>query len=217
LESPDAVATVAGDRATPHLPYWKVRSRVSSMESEIPPRDPSHALADLAAADGARERLASGLRLPAGLHPVLAVAVALQIGAGAVGIAEQTTAGMAAVLGGLVVLFAVTAWAVLRFRQINGVRVDGFASQIVLGTGVTASTTYVAAFVAATWAAFEAAWWVVLVAAVCGGAGYAWGARQWWLAFGADPAGHADGASPRVLALLLAATCLGLAVLMIAG
>jgi hypothetical protein len=187
------------------------------MESSIPPRDPSHALADLAAADVARERLAAGLRLPAGLHPVLAVAVALQIGAGAVGIAEQTTAGMVAVLCGLVVLLAATAWALLRFRQINGVRVDGFASQVVLGTGVTASTTYVAAFVTATWAAFESTWWLVLVAAVCGGVGYAWGARQWWLAFRADPAGHAGGASPRVLALLVAATCLGLVVLMIAG
>ena len=143
--------------------------------------------------------------------------MAIQIGAGAVGIARQTPAGMVAVVAGLVVLFAVTAWALLRFRQINGVRVDGFASQIVLGTGVMASTTYVAAFVTATWAAFESTWWLVLVAAVCGGVGYAWGARRWWSAFRADPAGHADGASPRVLALLVAATCLGLAVLMIAG
>jgi hypothetical protein len=185
------------------------------MESSATPREPSRAQADLMAADLARDRLAARLRLPRGLHPVLAVAVALQIGAGAVGIARQTSAGM--VVAGLAVLFAVTVWALLRFRQINGVRVDGFASQIVLGTGVTASTSYVAAFVTATWAAFESIWWLVLAAAVCGGVGYAWGARRWWSAFQADPEGHAGGASPRVLALLVAATCLGLAAVMIAG
>lgn len=187
------------------------------MESETAPRDPSHARGDLAAADQARERLAARLRLPAGLHPALALAIAIQIGTAAVGIARQTPQGMAVVGAGLVVLLAVTAWALVRFRQINGVRVDGLASQIVLGTGVTATTAYIVAFVSATWAAFEAAWWLVVIAAAAGGVGYAWGAHQWWSAFRADPAAHAGGASPRALALLAASACLGLAVLLIAG
>ena len=187
------------------------------MESSSVPHDPSQARTDLAAADVARERMTKRLRLPVGLHPVLAVAIAIQIGTAAVGIARQTDAGMVVAGIGLVVLLVVTAWALLRFRQINGVRVDGFASQIVLGTGVTATTAYVAAFVVATWAAFESTWWLVAIAAVVGGVGYAWGARQWWSAFRADPASHAGGASPRVLALLAATACLGLAVLIIAS
>ena len=187
------------------------------MESPNPPRDPSQARADLAAAEVARERLTGGLRLPSGLHPVLAAAIAIQIGTAAVGVARQTTAGMAVVGAGLVVLLAVTAWALLRFRQINGVRVDGFASQIVLGKGVTATSAYIVGFVIAMWAAFESTWWLVAVAAVAGGVGYAWGVREWWSAFRADPTTHSHGASSRVLALLAATACLGLAVLVIAS
>lgn len=185
------------------------------MESTHPPQDPSHALTELAAADLARARLAARLQLPTGLHAALALAIALQIGTAAVGIARQTTAGMAIAGAGLAVLLAVTAWALLRFRQINGVRVDGFASQIVLGTGVTASSAYIVGFVIASWAAFESTWWLVAIAAVAGGVGYAWGARQWWSAFRADPAEHSRGASPRVLALLAATACLGLVGLLI--
>lgn len=187
------------------------------MESVNPPRDPSDALADLAAADLARERMAAGLRLPSGLHLALAIAIAVQIATAAVGVARQTSAGMAVVGAGLVVLFSVTAWTLLRFRQINGVRVDGLASQIILGTGVTASSAYIVGFVIATWAAFESTWWLVAVAAAAGGVGYAWGAHQWWSAFRADPEAHYRGASPRVLALLAATACLGLAVLLVAG
>ena len=187
------------------------------MESFIPPRDPSDASAALAAADLARDRLSSRLRLPAGFLPALGVAVTLQIGTAAVGIAQQTPAGMAVLGVGLVALLAVAAWALLRFRRINGVRVDGFASQVVLGTGAVATGAYVTAFVAATWAAFEGAWWLVVLAAVAGGVGYALGARQWWEAYRADPASHAGGASPRVLALLAATACVGLMVLLVAG
>lgn len=187
------------------------------MESNDPPRDSDHARAELAAADAARDRLSGGVRLPDGLHPALAVAVALQIGTAAVGIAAQTLAGMAVVAVGLLLFLGVAAWALLSFRRVNGVRVDGFASQIVLGTGATASTAYVGAFVAATWAAFESQWWLVLVASVAGGVGYALGARQWWRAYRGDPAAHAGGSTPLVLALLAASAVVGLVVLVVVG
>ncbi len=183
------------------------------MESATTP-DPD-VRAELALAELARERLTSGLRLPPGLHPVLAVGLAIQIGTAAVGIAQQTTRGMAVVGAGLLVLLAVTVWALVRFRQVNGVRVDGFASQVVLGASTVATTAYLGAFVVATWAAFESTWWLVAIAAGVGGVGYAWGAHRWWSAFRADPASHAGGASPRVLVLLAAAICLGLAVLLV--
>ncbi len=114
---------------------------------------------------------------------------------------------------GLVAYFGVAGWALLRFRRINGVRVDGFASQVVLGTGVTASGAYVGAFVVATWAAFESQWWLVVLAAVVGGVGYALGARQWWHAYRADPAARAPGSSPLVLAILALSAVAGMVVL----
>lgn len=185
------------------------------MESQTPPRDPDHARADLAAADAARARLSGGLRLPEGLHPALAVAIALHLGTAAVGIAAQTAVGMVLLGAGLVAYFGVAGWALLQFRRINGVRVDGFASQIVLGTGVTASVTYVGAFVVATWAAFESQWWLVALASVAGGVGYALGARQWWRAYRTDPAAHATGSSPVVLALLALSAVAGMVVLVV--
>ena len=111
----------------------------------------------------------------------------------------------------------VAGWALLRFRRINGVRVDAFASQVVLGTGATATCTYVGAFVAATWGAFESQWWLVVVAAVVGGVGYALGARQWWRAYRTDPAAHAAGSSPLVLAILALAAVVGLVALVVVG
>lgn len=67
---------------------------------------------------------------------------------------------------------------------------------------------------AATWAAFESRWWLVGAAAVAGGAGYAFAVLRWWHAYRHDPARHAGGASPRMLAVF---ACLGLVALLAAG
>lgn len=56
------------------------------------PEDPGQALA---AADRASHLLAAGLRLPAGFHPALAAAMAVQIGTAAYGIAAQSGTGLA--------------------------------------------------------------------------------------------------------------------------
>jgi hypothetical protein len=185
------------------------------MENVASPRDPHDARVELIAADHARERLAAGLRLPRGLHPALAVAVAAQIGTAGLGIAEQSAAGLAVLLAGLAGLLVIAALLLHRFRLINGVRVDGLASQVVLGTGTTSSLTYLSSLAAATWAAFESLWWLVAVVAVAGGVGYALGARQWWRAYRINPAAHASGASPRQLAWLAVIACLGLAALLV--
>ena len=187
------------------------------MESNPAPQNPDDPRAVLVAADQARERLAGGLRLPPGFHPALAAAVAVQVGAAAYGIASQAAAGLAVALAGVAVFLGVAALSLYRFRRINGVRVDGLASQIVLGTGATSTMVYVGAFGAATWAAFESRWWLVAVAAVAGGVGYAFGALRWWHAYRHDPAAHAGGASPRVLALLAVVACVGLVALLIGG
>src|SRR5215218_8216018 len=118
------------------------------MESSPAPQNPDDPRSELAVADQARQRLAAGLRLPTGLHPLLAAAVAVQVGAGACGIAAQTTAGLAVALAGIAVLMGVAALLLHEFRRINGVRVDGLSSQIVLGTGGTSTLIYLGGFAA---------------------------------------------------------------------
>src|SRR4051794_40632162 len=187
------------------------------MESKPGLQNPDDPRSELAVADQARQRLADGLRLPTGLHPVLAAAVAVQVGAAAYGIAAQTTVGLAVALAGVAVLMGVAALMLYRFRRINGVRVDGLSSQIVLGTGGTSTLIYLAGFGVATWAAFDSRWWFVAAAAVAAGVGYAFGTFRWWHAYRDDPSGHVGGASPRVLAALGVLACLGLVALLIAG
>jgi hypothetical protein len=187
------------------------------MESTPVPQTPGDPRSELAMADQARQRLAAGLRLPTGLHPVLAAAVAVQVGAAAYGIAAQTVAGLAVALAGVAVLMGVAALLLYQFRRINGVRVDGLSSQIVLGTGGISTLVYMVGFGAATWAAFESRWLLVATAAVAAGVGYAFGTLRWWHAYRHDPATHAPGASPRVLAALAVLACLGLVALLIAG
>ncbi len=139
------------------------------------------------------------------------------MGTAAHGIANHAGAGFAVGLVGVAVFLGVAALSLYQFRRINGVRVDGLASQIVLGAGAMSTLAYVCAFGAATWAAFESRWWLVAAAAVAGGVGYAFGALRWWHAYRQDPAAHTGGASPRVLAVLAAVACLGLVALMVAG
>ena len=169
----------------------------------------------LAAADRARDRLTTGLRLPTGLFPALAIAIAVQVGAAAYGIAAQTTAGLAVVLAGAALFLGVAAFILVQFRRVNGVRVDGLASTIVLGTGTASTLVYMATFAVATFAAFESHWWLVVTAAVAGGAAYSLSALHWWRGYRRNPVERTGGASPRTLALLALAACVGFAVLMV--
>ena len=115
------------------------------------------------------------------------------------------------------VLMGVAAFLLYQFRRINGVRVDGLSSQIVLGTGGASTLVYMGGFGAATWAAFESRWWLVAVAAVVAGVGYAFGTFRWWRAYRHDPAAHEGGVSPRVLAVLAVLAFLGFVALLVAG
>lgn len=171
----------------------------------------------LAAADGSRQRLADSLRLPSWLHVLLAAGVTAQVAAAAYGIAAQTVAGLGVVLAGLAVFGLVAALMLSWFRRTNGARVDGLTSQLLLGGGTLTSLVYLASFGAATWAAFESVWWLVLLAALVGGTGYAVGARRWWKLYRHDPATHTAGASPRVLVGLGVTACVGLTVLLLVG
>src|SRR4051794_36189714 len=187
------------------------------MESNPGLQNPGDPRSELAVAEQARQGLAAGLRLPTGLHPVLAAAVAVQVGAAAYGIAAQTTAGLAVALAGVAVLMGGAALLLHQFRRINGGRIGGLSSQIVLGTGGTSTLVYLGGFGVATWAAFESRWWLVAAAAVAAGVGYAIGTLRWWHAYRNDPAARAGGVSPRVLAALAVLACLGFVALLVAG
>jgi len=160
------------------------------------PSDPS---GELAAAEVARQRLTGGLRLPSWFHTSLGVAVTIQIGAAAYGIAEQTGRGIAVAVAGCLP-FVLVAWVqVARFRRLNGVRVDGFVSRAVLGTSTWAVLAEGAGLAGAVWAAMEDQAGLAGAVAVAGGAGYAAAARLWWRAYQRDPAGHARAESPATL------------------
>jgi hypothetical protein len=186
-------------------------SIMESSSGHPTPEDPRSALA---AADRARDRLTADIRLPRGLFPALAVAIAAQIAAAAYGISAQTGTGVAVALVGAAAFLAVAALLLSQFRRINGVRVDALASTIILGTGTTSTTVYLATFAAATWAAFESRWWLVLTVAGAGGLAYGFSAHRWWRTYQSDPVARAGGASPRMLAVLALVACVGGLVLM---
>ncbi|SDI99234.1 hypothetical protein SAMN05444157_1172 [Frankineae bacterium MT45] len=187
------------------------------MESNQAPENPDDPGSALAVANQTRQRLAASLRLPTGFYPKLAAAIAVQVGTAAFGIASQTPAGLVVALAGVAFFLAVAALLLRQFRRTNGVKVDGLASQIVLGSAITSTLIYVAAIGVATWAAFASRWWLVAVASGVGGVGYAYGVVRWWHAYQLDPAPRAGGASSRVLVALAVVAVAGLAVLLIAG
>lgn len=170
---------------------------LSNMESNAP--TPDEAAAALREAEVSRDRLASGVRLPPRFHFWIGVAIAIQIGTAAIGIAEQSLAGATLAAVG-VLLFLVEAFAQLRaFRRLNGVWLGGLVSKVVLGTGTFASTVYTLAFAAATWAAFEHQWWLTVLCAAAGGVGYAAGGIRWVRAYREDPLRHGRGESTVML------------------
>ena len=174
------------------------------MESSERAPTPSEAQAAIADAESARTRLAGSLRLPSFFYSSIGAAAAVQIWTGATGIADQRTWGMAVIAGGLVVFVLVLVVQLARFRRLNGAWLGGLASQSL------ASSTYVPAFAAATWAAFAGAVWLTAIAAVAGGAVYTWTGRRWWRRYQGAPAEHSRGENTVVL---VAAVVLALAFL----
>jgi len=184
------------------------------MESNLTPDEAAAALAE---AERSGARLAADLRLPRFFHQSLAIAIAVQIATSALGVAIDATWARI-VLGVGVLVFVVVACALLvSFRRTNGASVGGLASRVVFGSGNLASTTYCLALGAAVWAAFAEAWWLVGVAALAGGVGYAVSGARWLRAYRADPAAHSRGESTAVLAAIAAFALAGLVLLVVVG
>jgi hypothetical protein len=116
---------------------------------------------------------------------LIGAAVAVQIATAVIGIASADDIGAteATVVGwvaaGVVVFLVAALVEVVRFRRINGVRLDGFTSRVVLGTDLWASLSYGGAAVVAYVAADSGLPWLALLVASAGGAAYALCGRRW--------------------------------------
>ncbi len=187
------------------------------MENTQKPRVPSAAEASAALndAEAARATLAQSTKMPPWFFASIGAAIAVQIATTAVGVAHPSSSTLAAFASGIAVLVAVAGVQLARFQQLNGVRLGGLLSRVVLGTGTLASASYAVAGTAAILEAFDKRWWLVATSSIIGGALYALNGRRWLRAYRTEPASHARGESLTWLALLTVAALAGLALLLL--
>jgi hypothetical protein len=185
---------------------------LSNMESTPRPPTAAEATAALADAEASRAGLARGIATPSWFFTSMSVAIATQIAATAVAFG----AGIPWLpVAGLVVFVAVAGVQLARFRRRNGVWLGGFASRVVLGTGMAASLSYVVALGASIWAAYGSRWALVALWSAAGGAAYALSGRRWMRAYRAEPEVHGRGESVAWLALLSVVAVAGLVLLLL--
>jgi hypothetical protein len=185
------------------------------MANTEPDPTPEAAAAALVEAEASRTRLAGTLVLPSFFYAAIGAAVAVQIATTAFTIADDRGWAHAIRLGGVAFFALVAAIQLLRFRQLNGVRLGGLASRVVLGTATAASISYVLALGSSAWAGFNRMWWLVTVCAVAGGAAYALSGLRWWRRHQGDPASHSRGESAGLIAILGAVAVAGLVLLVL--
>jgi hypothetical protein len=175
----------------------------------------AEASAALNDAEEARATLAQSTEMPSWFFASLGAAIAVQIASTAVGVANPSTSTLAALASGIAVLVAVAGVQLARFRQLNGVRLGGLLSRVVLGTGTLASASYAVAAMTAILGAFDKRWWLVATSSIIGGALYALNGRRWLRAYRSEPAVHARGESLTWLALLSLVALAGLVLLLL--
>jgi hypothetical protein len=179
------------------------------MESKPTAAEASAALRD---AESSRAALARGIATPSWLFSSIGAVIAVQIAGTAVGFGI----GSPWLVIAAQVPFAAAAGVQLpRFRRLNGVWLGGFASRVVLGTGMFASVSYAAALGAAIWAAYGSRWWLVGLCALAGGGAYAFSGRRWMRTYRTEPAVHGRGESAAWLAALVLTALAGVALLLI--
>jgi hypothetical protein len=187
------------------------------MENSEPDPTPEGATAALVEAEASRTRLAVALVLPSFFYAAIGAAVAAQIATTAATIADDGGWALAIRLGGVALFVLVAAIQLVRFRQLNGVRLGGLASRVVFGTATAASIAYVLALGASAWAGFNRMWWLVAVCAIAGGAAYAVSGLRWWRRYQGDPASHSRGESAGLLVILGALAVAGIVLLAVLG
>jgi hypothetical protein len=187
---------------------------LSNMESNSERPTTAEASAALTDAETSRATLAHGIATPSWFYTSISAAIAVQIATTAAGIGAGEPLVLAA---GLAVFAAVAGLQLARFRRVNGVWLGGFASRVVLGTGIPASASYAIALAAALWAAYDELWWLVALWSIAGGAAYALSGRRWLRGYRALPAVHGRGEPAGWLVVAGLAALAGLALLMING
>lgn len=201
---------------TSYLPCWKVRRILSTMETSGRRPTPDDAAAALLEATSARDQLSHQLTLPSWFYTSIGLSVVVQTASLAVGVADQSSAGIGLAVAGLVPFVLVAVVQLVRFRRLNGVWVGGLASRVVFGGDATASTVHFLGMGAAIWAAFEHRWWLVGLCAIVGGVGYALSGVRWMRSYRGDPAAHSRGESVLLLVVLVVLVMAG-AVLLAVG
>ncbi len=181
---------------------------LSNMESE-------HG-ADAAAlydAERARDDLAADLVVPPGYDLVIGAAVAVQIASSVVGLTVDHAWARTVLVVGNLAFGVVAVLQIVRFRRLNGVRVQGFVSRVILGSAMTASFGYAAALVGAYVAALRDLWWLAGLAALAGGLLYVLSGRRWLRAYRKEPARLGRAESALWMALLVGLAAAGLVLL----
>ena len=202
-------------RSRGYLPYWKVRCILSNMETSGTRPTPDEAAAALLDAGSARDQLSHRLALPSVFYTSIGLAVIIQIVTLAVGVADQSSAGIGLAVAGLVPFVLVAVVQLVRFRRLNGVWVGGLASRVVFGGDAAASTAHLLAMGFAIWAAFEESWWLVGLCAMAGGVGYALCGVRWMRSYRGDPATHSRGESVLLMAVLAVPLLAGVVLLLV--
>ncbi len=153
--------------------------------------------------------------LPSWFYTSIGLATVVQTATTAVGVADQSSAGIGLAAVGLVPFVFVAVIQLVRFRRLNGVWVGGLASKVIFGTDATASTAHLLAMGAAIWAAFEQRWWLVGLCAIAAGVGYALCGVRWMRSYRGDPAAHSKGESALLLGALIVLLSAGAVLLVV--
>jgi len=184
------------------------------MENKSDTPSPNEAAAAVADAEAGLAALADRVRVPRLFFVSIGAAVAVQIGTTAAGLAGAGESPLWLLTAGLAIFAAVSAIQLARFRRLNGVWLGGLVSRVVGGTATAASTSYVAALAAASWAAFAGVWWLVPLCASAGGAAYALSGVSWMRSYRSEPAIHSRGESALWLAVFAVLALTGLILLL---
>lgn len=140
----------------------KVGITLSIMESKRESPTPREAAATLAEVEQGRASLAASVALPRFFFVTIGVAVAVQIGTTAAGVAGATASPGWLLVTGNAAFVVVVMLLLTRFRRLNGLWLGGLVSRVVGGTATTATPSYVVALGAAIWAAMAQASWLVV-------------------------------------------------------
>jgi hypothetical protein len=182
------------------------------MESSTKPPTRDEAAAALAQAESTRARFAGDIVLPSWFAASIGAAISVQIATTAVGLGNQMPWLVAT---GVSVFAVVGVLQLLRFRRLNGVWLGSLAGRVVLGGGTLASLSYAAALAVAIWAAFGARWWLMALASLLGGAGYALAGRHWMHAYRGAPHEYGRGDSAAWLTAVSAVAVIGMVLLVL--